>query len=444
MSSFQPVRGGSPGRDVTASRVAGALLLTIAGLVLAASFLTLASVNLPSHQLEFRAWVSDSGGVRLLGVELALCSVITGLAGILLIVRARAGSSFALWFAGVGSGSAVGISLVIVLGLASTRVEGGRGVHLEYGAGFWLLALVAVLAVVSVGIGIARPGTPPGDAGRATDRVAGVSLVLAAVLAIGGSYQTVSKYGGSSLPYWFFVLVATGLVAIGAAVMLFLGHGMRNGPVRMSGSVSAGVIFGMALTVVLDTVFNRLGVHIENLELGEGLLVMAVPLSVAAIIASLISTLATPRTPAGPRPPHQPFLPPSWPNHPVSQHFQSPSPRMAKVYDGRGADGRPIVDRPTLNPNTRAAVLAYLESAPVVLSARSLDQDEFAPADRDVPLNFRTDGVWVWSGAVSHYLHKHGVPPEPELVRHIVTRGFQVGEVHEVAKDHAVRLIAGS
>lgn len=118
-----------------------------------------------------------------------------------------------------------------------------------------------------------------------------------------------------------------------------------------------------------------------------------------------------------------------------------PELRMAKVYDGRDEQGRPVVNRSPLEENSRSAVLAYLESAPIVLAARSTDQDEFVPGDRDVPLTFRTDGVWVWAGAVPHYLHKHGLPPEPELVAHIVARGFRVGEVSDAAKDRAVRAI---
>ncbi|MGV9837588.1 hypothetical protein ACWDUL_25790 [Nocardia niigatensis] len=118
-------------------------------------------------------------------------------------------------------------------------------------------------------------------------------------------------------------------------------------------------------------------------------------------------------------------------------------PRMAKVYDGKDAEGRPVVDRPAVEGNTRTAVLAYLESAPIVLAARSFEQDEFAPADRDVPLNFRTDGTWVWAGAVSHYLHKHGVAPEAELVQHIVSRGFRVGTVDDAAQDAAIKVITG-
>ncbi|MBW4719902.1 hypothetical protein [Saccharothrix obliqua] len=118
--------------------------------------------------------------------------------------------------------------------------------------------------------------------------------------------------------------------------------------------------------------------------------------------------------------------------------------RTAHVYDGRDEAGRPVVRRQQVDPRLRDALLAYLEAAPVVLAARHLDVDEFVPADQDVPLNFRTDGAWVWAGAVPHYLRKHGLPPEPDLVRHIVDRDFRVSEVDEATRERAVAHITGS
>lgn len=119
-------------------------------------------------------------------------------------------------------------------------------------------------------------------------------------------------------------------------------------------------------------------------------------------------------------------------------------PRIARVYDGRDDTGRPLAIREPLPPSLRDSVLAYLASAPVVLAARSYEVDEFTPTDRDVPLTFQTDGVWIWSGSVAHYLRKHNLPPEPELVRHIVDRGFRLGEVDEGTQNLAVRIITGT
>jgi hypothetical protein len=117
--------------------------------------------------------------------------------------------------------------------------------------------------------------------------------------------------------------------------------------------------------------------------------------------------------------------------------------RIAHVYDGRDEAGRPVVNRQMLDPQLADALLTYLEGAPVVLAARNLDVDEFIPGDQDVPLNFRTDGAWIWAGAVPHYLRKHGLPPEPDLVAHIVARGFRLDEVDEATRERAVTLITG-
>jgi len=123
----------------------------------------------------------------------------------------------------------------------------------------------------------------------------------------------------------------------------------------------------------------------------------------------------------------------------------APAPlRTARVYDGKAPNGRPFVNRPPVDPRFREQLTAFLENAPVVLAARNLDVDEFSDGEQDVPLNFRTDGTWVWAGAVPHYLRKYGLPPEPELVAHIVRLGFQPPpQVDEAVKDVAVALITG-
>lgn len=63
----------------------------------------------------------------------------------------------------------------------------------------------------------------------------------------------------------------------------------------------------------------------------------------------------------------------SEPTTPAPAHHRL---RLARVYDGRDQTGRPVVDRPPLDPQLHEALLAYLESAPVILAARSLDLDD--------------------------------------------------------------------
>ncbi|GGN99042.1 hypothetical protein [Nocardia rhizosphaerihabitans] len=117
--------------------------------------------------------------------------------------------------------------------------------------------------------------------------------------------------------------------------------------------------------------------------------------------------------------------------------------RLSAPFDGHDPEGKPVVNRPAVDPQIRDRVLSYLAHAPVVLSARSYAADDFDAQVRDVPMNFHTDGVFVWPGAVPHYLRKYGVPPEPALVQHIVGKNFEIGEVGEDARQAAVRLVVG-
>ncbi|MBE1500995.1 hypothetical protein H4696_008095 [Amycolatopsis lexingtonensis] len=119
--------------------------------------------------------------------------------------------------------------------------------------------------------------------------------------------------------------------------------------------------------------------------------------------------------------------------------------RTPRIYDGLDASGRPLIRRQPLLPAEIERVLAYLDAAPVILASRSNGPDAFAPDRADaVPMNFRTDGVWAWPGAVAYYLREHGVPPDPELVAHIRARRFTApAEVPEAAKDLALTAITG-
>ncbi|WP_199433274.1 ferredoxin [Qaidamihabitans albus] len=121
-----------------------------------------------------------------------------------------------------------------------------------------------------------------------------------------------------------------------------------------------------------------------------------------------------------------------------------PGLRTPRVYDGLDEAGRPVVERPPLAPAERDRVLGYLEAAPVVLAARSYDDDVFDPGrPPSVPLNFRTDGTWVWPGAVAYYLREHEVAPDPDLLTHIRARNFTVPEVGEPARELAVAAVTG-
>lgn len=115
---------------------------------------------------------------------------------------------------------------------------------------------------------------------------------------------------------------------------------------------------------------------------------------------------------------------------------EQPAPRfrMARIFDGQDANGRPVLNRPELDAEELDRLFEYLGSAPVVLSERGLDLDRLSPTPvPKVPVAFHTDGVWIWPAAVNYYLQEYNVAPEAELVAHIRSTGFSMPDVPEQA-----------
>jgi hypothetical protein len=115
--------------------------------------------------------------------------------------------------------------------------------------------------------------------------------------------------------------------------------------------------------------------------------------------------------------------------------------RFARISDGTGPDGGPLVSAArghVDDPAERGAVLAYLRAGAVVLAVGGLGLDVFEPARGEVvPLGSRTDGEWIWSDGVAHYLEHHGVAPEPELYQRIRDRGYRCPQVAPVRAGRA-------
>ncbi|WP_369636517.1 hypothetical protein [Nocardia sp. JMUB6875] len=411
--------------------------------------------------------------------------LVAGVAGTILALGKGARGRVLFWAAAFGSGMALQMATGVLVGYAS-----GFGEYTSPASGYWVFALLLLIAIAALVTAlrdavVAKRGVASETSGGVATRVAGVFLILAAAVEFGRSFvpldghdfQTIWKTGADGSFSWIAVrFVAALILVVVVAIALLAGAGVRNPAVRAASGAAAAFVVAYAVSA-LGFLFGIRGLAFwEYAGVGFLLVVLTLVLSFAATIAGLVAQLTRPQ-PAQPRAGYapnpfapNPFAPaapapnPFAPGTPAPNPFAPPPPapqveatvkippepaavqppRMAKVYDGKGADGTPVVNRPALEGNTRTAVLAYLESAPIVLAARSFEQDEFAPQDRDVPLNFRTDGTWVWAGAVAHYLHKHGLPPEEELVRHISARGFRVGDVGEAAKDAAIRVITGS
>jgi hypothetical protein len=102
--------------------------------------------------------------------------------------------------------------------------------------------------------------------------------------------------------------------------------------------------------------------------------------------------------------------------------------RMARVFDGQSPSGAPWFSPGRLRlPEAvrRQRIAAYLTRGRLVVRAAGLAVDPLSESDQPVvPLNYRTDGTWVWQEALAHYLLTRGAAPELEFLCHIEERGL--------------------
>lgn len=102
--------------------------------------------------------------------------------------------------------------------------------------------------------------------------------------------------------------------------------------------------------------------------------------------------------------------------------------RVARLYDGVHPKAGPYfaADHPTVADEAERRRLAgFLTGGAPLLHTTALDRDLLDPRGaRRVPMGYRTDGVWVWSDAVSYYLERHRLAPDPELATYIRALGY--------------------
>ena len=114
--------------------------------------------------------------------------------------------------------------------------------------------------------------------------------------------------------------------------------------------------------------------------------------------------------------------------------------RIAKVFDG-ATDGIPYYnpDHPRLNPAERTGPLTYLAAGAPLLVTTATEPD-FVETERGdvVPMNFRTDGTWVWNDALAYYLGEYGFAPEAEFLAAMEAAGWECPEVPEDVVERAL------
>jgi hypothetical protein len=120
-----------------------------------------------------------------------------------------------------------------------------------------------------------------------------------------------------------------------------------------------------------------------------------------------------------------------------------PGLRLAAVLDSSDQDesaitaGHAVIDAAEA---TRFA--AYLRSGKPLMITTARTNDVVTPArGAVVPINYRTDGHWIWSDAAVYYLEQYGLVPEADLVAHIRNNSFVVPEVDGAAIHRALAVL---
>jgi hypothetical protein len=121
-----------------------------------------------------------------------------------------------------------------------------------------------------------------------------------------------------------------------------------------------------------------------------------------------------------------------------------PGVRIAPLIDGFvGIDsGRCEEAEQVGSEAERDRILGYLDAGPPVLitTARLYDVVDRG-LGRIVPMNFRTDGAWIWSDISAYYLRAHGMLPDRALVAHIESNGYRMPRVDGVAEFRAISML---
>jgi hypothetical protein len=103
--------------------------------------------------------------------------------------------------------------------------------------------------------------------------------------------------------------------------------------------------------------------------------------------------------------------------------------RVAGVFDGEDPSGQPWFSPRRLRvpePVRRQRLAEYLSQGHLVLRASGRIADPVDPGSGPVlPLNYSTDGEWVWWEASVYYLLHRGIAPELDLLCHIEERGYR-------------------
>ncbi|HEY5836677.1 hypothetical protein [Streptomyces sp.] len=103
---------------------------------------------------------------------------------------------------------------------------------------------------------------------------------------------------------------------------------------------------------------------------------------------------------------------------------EAPRFQLAAVFDlVDPVTGPGFTDEHTVihDPDRLGLLVERLNAGTAVLMTPTLMDDVVDPARTAVvPMNFRTDGRWIWTDTVTYYLEQYGLAPEPDLLAHLL------------------------
>jgi hypothetical protein len=122
-----------------------------------------------------------------------------------------------------------------------------------------------------------------------------------------------------------------------------------------------------------------------------------------------------------------------------------PNIEVAAVFDGVDAQAGPHF-RPDhvrmVDVDERQRVIDYLNAGEALLVTTARMDDVVDRSRRSsVPMNFRTDGRWIWTDSTTYYLEQHHLEPDTGLLAHIRSNDFHLPELDGVAMHRAMAVL---
>ncbi|MFF3515820.1 hypothetical protein [Streptomyces sp. NPDC002573] len=125
----------------------------------------------------------------------------------------------------------------------------------------------------------------------------------------------------------------------------------------------------------------------------------------------------------------------------------APPPLLAPVFDEADGLAGPCFypHHPRMDLVEALQVADYLWAGePLLISPDRLDDVLDPCRSKAVPVDFRTDGTWIWTDATTYYLEEYGLEPPSALLAHIRAADYRAPTVDTAARHRAVAFLTGS